>query len=766
MFLNFKKVFLTTLFVSTCVAGSAFADTANCLNNVTASILWVNNNASVATPDGSLSSPYASLADALAAKTTQTEICIATSATAYSYGGSVSGVNVHGGFDVDLSAQTVAQATANVTTLELSADVSLARAALTNFTINSPSGTDNSIILSAGTVSLSDNVMSFNHANDAIQLLCSEADTCLFNLENNTVTFTINVAIEGATYAVNIKNDTTAVAMLANVINNKFSIAAINDNSQPISPVFLGTALSKGMPFGLNALNNSFEFSASHDSLQSLEGLNLVPYNTTLYGESTVISGNTFDFDISNNTNTSNTPSRLRGINIESTENFLGAANYKIEKNLIKLNGTAQKVFGFQQNYETNPVNSVEIKNNQIYITGNFEDTNGIVFTADETQNQKIYNNTIIMSGNTGESYGIRFSFSHGGEIINNIVYADDTVGEDAGRTEYGALIWVSKPKTATEIKIAKLQNNLLFDRANSHLFGDYDADSGKFFTATTEISVLEAKDPTNFSGNISADPLFIDEAAGNFGLLIASPAIDAGLDLTASNVTDDFLGNPRTGLFDIGALEYAIFYRDADGDGFGDLSQPEALTTATSGFVSNSLDCDDADAEVIDVNQNWYVDADVDTFGDATATAVVQCTRPLGHVLNNSDCDDADATKNLDCSEVDGAIDATDPTVTDDATDVDGVDATDPTVTDPTADDVNENVDATDPTVTDPTATDPTADGVDPQIGDNSLGSLHGGGMGCQLNPLAANAAPLSWVMLLLPSLALVVVRARKANS
>src|SRR5262249_7568404 len=106
-------------------------------------------------------------------------------------------------------------------------------------------------------------------------------------------------------------------------------------------------------------------------------------------------------------------------------------------------------------------------------------------------------------------------------------------------------------------------------------------------------------------------------------------------------------------------------YFKDLDADTYGDLQTTTAACTAPSGFVTDSRDCDDTKSsvhpgatEVCDgVDQDCdgtvdnglplplYADTDADTYGDASATAQVACTAPVGTVADHTDCNDAVAT-------------------------------------------------------------------------------------------------------------------------
>ncbi len=120
-------------------------------------------------------------------------------------------------------------------------------------------------------------------------------------------------------------------------------------------------------------------------------------------------------------------------------------------------------------------------------------------------------------------------------------------------------------------------------------------------------------------------------------------------------------------------------YYRDSDGDAYGNVSIVAAACTSPSGYVADATDCNDANAaihpgateycndldddcdSVIDEGAadatTWHADTDSDTFGDASVV-ITQCDQPGGYVVDDRDCDDGNSDVNPDALEVCNGID------------------------------------------------------------------------------------------------------------
>jgi hypothetical protein len=119
-----------------------------------------------------------------------------------------------------------------------------------------------------------------------------------------------------------------------------------------------------------------------------------------------------------------------------------------------------------------------------------------------------------------------------------------------------------------------------------------------------------------------------------------------------------------------------ATYYQDSDGDTYGNAAVSQVATSQPAGYVTDSSDCDDTDANVnpgateicngIDDNCDgtvdegcvtYYQDSDGDTYGNA-AVSQVATSQPAGYVANANDCDDTDANVNPGATEICNGID------------------------------------------------------------------------------------------------------------
>jgi len=181
-----------------------------------------------------------------------------------------------------------------------------------------------------------------------------------------------------------------------------------------------------------------------------------------------------------------------------------------------------------------------------------------------------------------------------------------------------------------------------------------------------TACDVKSEKDPvdTSDSGDPAAQDLDQDGWTTVDDCDDEDPAVHPEADERCNEIDDDCDGDT-----DEDATDAAIWYADADADGFGDASETVTSCAAPSGYLADATDCDDADPgsnpdadEVCDQVDNdcdgavddeddsvegttsWYGDLDGDGFGDPEDDRLA-CDQPEDAVADDQDCDDQDDT-------------------------------------------------------------------------------------------------------------------------
>ncbi|MDA9089696.1 putative metal-binding motif-containing protein [Maribacter arcticus] len=96
--------------------------------------------------------------------------------------------------------------------------------------------------------------------------------------------------------------------------------------------------------------------------------------------------------------------------------------------------------------------------------------------------------------------------------------------------------------------------------------------------------------------------------------------------------------------------ITFSLFYKDTDGDSYGDINSAIGAGAAPNGYIANNTDCNDTDFNEYP-GQTWYIDADADGYG---SISIVACARAingflLSELLGNGtdDCDDTDPLVN-----------------------------------------------------------------------------------------------------------------------
>ena len=205
----------------------------------------------------------------------------------------------------------------------------------------------------------------------------------------------------------------------------------------------------------------------------------------------------------------------------------------------------------------------------------------------------------------------------------------------------------------------------LLFSLGLIHTVACGEKDTGLVDIDNDGVVDSEDCDPNNAAINTSSTDTVGDGIDQNCDGVDGTDADGDGLASLASGGDDCDDQNADTD-----ASSPQTFYKDGDGDGFGDVDASKEACQAPEGYVENADDCNDQYAElnpsaeeICDGFDNdcdglvddedtvsgtylTYTDADGDGFGDP-ATELSSCAVPEGNVEVAGDCNDAEESIN-----------------------------------------------------------------------------------------------------------------------
>jgi hypothetical protein len=257
-----------------------------------------------------------------------------------------------------------------------------------------------------------------------------------------------------------------------------------------------------------------------------------------------------------------------------------------------------------------------------------------------------------IISGNIASRGGGVYCFYYASPTITNCTISGNKTSQAGG----GIFCEASTLSIVNSILWGNIANQLAYEvqvDGNSSVNISY---------SNINPSLIIGSGNVSLSNNIDANPLFIDPhpaseaptSAGDYHLTVNSPCINMGTD---DNVTypslpsDDIDGDPRPMWtnYDMGVDEVPC--SDADGDGYAggcgvvDCNDSDPSINPGAIEVCDGVD-NNCDGQVDEgVLNTYYRDQDGDGYGNLNDITMA-CSVPAGYVADNTDCDDTDPAR------------------------------------------------------------------------------------------------------------------------
>ena len=194
----------------------------------------------------------------------------------------------------------------------------------------------------------------------------------------------------------------------------------------------------------------------------------------------------------------------------------------------------------------------------------------------------------IITGNRAGCGGGIYLGGGAAGELITNNTIADNDAVEGSGIYFFPDRVAGAPPEPTNNVIVAKSGQTAVYCRDNGGFGIPVFRFSNVFAPSGTAYGGI-CTDQSGSNGNLSSDPLFVDQSGRNYRLQAGSPSVDAG-DNTASLIpARDADGNARivdgrgsgTAVIDVGAYERAALLTPQSHD-FGSMDLGAALAFQT----------------------------------------------------------------------------------------------------------------------------------------------------------------------------------------